>query len=68
MLHERILVLVKYVMEVVAGDTLCRELGFGGSERNDSRSGNQGSRRLAIVVGANGFPAGDGEPGVSRGI
>jgi hypothetical protein len=33
MLHERILVLVKYVTEVIAGDFPYRELGFGGSER-----------------------------------
>jgi len=34
MLHERIVVLVRYVTEVVAGNLPHRELWFGGSERN----------------------------------
>lgn len=65
MLHERIVVLVRYVTEVVAGNLPCRELRFGGSERNHSRPGNKRSRRPEVVVCANGFPAGDRESRVS---
>jgi len=64
MLHERIMVLVKYVAEVIAGNLFCNKPGLGGSERNYSRSGDQRSRRLEVVIRANGLPAGDGEPRV----
>ena len=61
MLHERITVLVKYVTEVIAGNLPCHKPGFRGSERDDSRSGDQRSRRLEVVVRADGFSPGDGE-------
>lgn len=61
MLHERIMVLVKYVTEVVAGKLPRRKFGFGGSERDYSRPGDQRSRRLAVVVRADGIPACDGK-------
>lgn len=65
MLHERIMVLVKYVTEVTAGNFPRRGLGFGGSEGDGSRSGDQRSRHLEVVIRANGLPAGDREPRVS---
>lgn len=61
MLHERIMVLVKYVTEVTAGKLPCSKPGLRGSERDDSRSGHQRSRSPEVVVRANGFLAGDGE-------
>lgn len=68
MLHERIVMLVKYVTEVIAGKVLRRKLGFDDSERDGRRSSNQRSRHLEVVVRANGIPAGDGESRVPRGV
>ena len=64
MLHERIVVLVRYVTEVVAGNFRRCELWFGGPEGNHSRSSDQRPRRLEVIVRADGFPTGHGEPRV----
>ena len=61
MLHERIVVLVRYVTEVVAGNLSCCDSEFGDSERNYSRPGDQRPRGLKVVIRVDGFPTGDGE-------
>ena len=58
MLHERIMVLVKYVTEVIAGNFPCRKPAFFCSERDDPRSGDQGPCRFEVVVRAYGFSTG----------
>ena len=64
MLHERIMVLVKYVTEVIAGKFFYREPGFCRSKETDRRPGYQRSCRVEVAIRADGFLAGDREPRV----
>lgn len=64
MLHERIVILVKYVTEVVAGKFSCGRTRSSPSEDDDRRSGDQRSCSIEVPIGADGIPSGDRELGI----